>query len=185
GRPGHSVGRRVPVAGPVRQPWDQGLPAVATEGKAMNRLEKKCVIASASMHGLLLVIVLVGPAFLSSRKDAADMPLLDVIPSRLVDAALSGGGNPNAKPPPPAERIQQPHPAVQPAPQPPRVEREPAPKPVAVKPEPTKPEPVRAEIKPTKDVTDKAPPKREVKVNRQVVKLNQEDAADKAKAQEA
>lgn len=156
----------------------------------MNRLEKKCVIASAAMHGLLLVIVLVGPAFLSSRKNAMDMPLLDVIPSKLVDAAFSNVGNPNAKPPPLAEKIQQPQAQVQPPPpQTPRVERQPAPEPVVVKPQPvTKPEPLRQEVKVTKDVPEKTvPPKREIKISKDVVKLNDQDEAEaraRAQAQE-
>jgi colicin import membrane protein len=152
----------------------------------MSRLEKKCVIASAAMHGLLLVIALVGPAFLSSRKDAVDLPLLDVIPSKLVDAALSGGGNPNAKPPPPAEKIQQQQPSVQ-QPISPRVEPQTAPKPVEPKPQPVRnPETLRQEVKVTRDVPEKtAPPKREIKVSKQVVKLSDDDEKDaKARAQE-
>src|SRR5262245_22806196 len=77
----------------------------------MNRLQKKCFIASASLHGLLVLILLVGPAFLASKSKLNDMPVLDVIPSRLVDEAFSGGGNPKAPPPPPA-------PSVPPVPQP-------------------------------------------------------------------
>jgi len=152
----------------------------------MSRLEKKCVFASAAMHGLLLVIALIGPAFLSSKRDAVDLPLLDVIPSKLVDAALSGGGNPKAKPPPAAEKIQQ-LPVQQPTPQPPKVEPQTAPKPVEPKPQPIKnPEPVRQEVKITKDVPEKvAPPKREIKISKQVVKLNDDDEKDaKVKAQE-
>ncbi len=68
----------------------------------MNRLAKKCVIASAGLHLLLFVILLVGPAFLSEKNAVNDMPVLDVIPSKLVDDLMSGGGNPNAQPPPPA-----------------------------------------------------------------------------------
>ena len=33
----------------------------------MNRLAKKCLIASAGLHLLLFVILLVGPAFLSKK----------------------------------------------------------------------------------------------------------------------
>jgi periplasmic protein TonB len=68
----------------------------------MNRLAKKCLIASAALHSLLFVILLVGPAFLSKKNAADDMPVLDVIPSKLVDELMSGGGNPKAQPPPPA-----------------------------------------------------------------------------------
>jgi TonB family protein len=105
----------------------------------MNRLQQKCFIASAGFHLLLGVILLVGPAFLSSKSQADNSPVLDVIPGKLIDAALSGGGNPNAKPPPPA-------PLTPPAP----------PTPPARAPEPSKvrePEPPRKpveEVKPTK-----------------------------------
>ena len=46
----------------------------------MNRLAKKCFIASAALHGLLFVVLLVGPAFLSQKNAVNDMPVLDVIP---------------------------------------------------------------------------------------------------------
>jgi len=77
----------------------------------MNRLQKKCFIASAGVHLLLFVILLIGPAFLSSKEKphSIDPQTLDFYPSKLIDAAFSGGGNRNAKPPP----------AVVPAPQPP------------------------------------------------------------------
>jgi TonB family protein len=66
----------------------------------MDRLQKKCVFASAGLHLLLLLILLIGPAFVSSRSQPDNMPVLDFVPSRTVDALISGGGNPNAKPPP-------------------------------------------------------------------------------------
>jgi TonB family protein len=77
----------------------------------MNRLHKKCFIASAGVHLLLALILLVGPAFLSSKTKVEDVPLIDVIPDKLIDAAAMGGGSPSAKPPPPA-------PPTPPAPQP-------------------------------------------------------------------
>lgn len=51
---------------------------------------------------LLAVILLVGPAFLSSKNKFEDMATLDFVPSRLIDEAFAGGGNPHATPPPPA-----------------------------------------------------------------------------------
>jgi len=68
----------------------------------MDRLQKKCVIASAGVHLLLALILFVGPAFLSGRDRPDNSPILDIIPSKLIDAPFSGGGNPDAKPPPPA-----------------------------------------------------------------------------------
>ena len=86
----------------------------------MNRLQKKCFIVSAGLHLLLAVILVVGPAFLSAKENTADMRVLDYVPSKLVDA-VSGGGNPNAKPPPRAVTT------LPPAPQQPQKTREPDP----------------------------------------------------------
>ncbi|MHB8523622.1 MAG: energy transducer TonB [Limisphaerales bacterium] len=71
----------------------------------MSRLEKKCFVTSAVVHVLLVAVLLIGSAFVASRSQSDNMPVLDVIPSRLVDAALSGGGNPNAQPLPPSPII--------------------------------------------------------------------------------
>jgi protein TonB len=77
----------------------------------MNRLQKKCVMATAGVHLLLLVILFVGPAFFYSRPKADDLQVLDVIPAHLIDAAFNSGVA-NAQPPPPA-------PAAPPQPPPP------------------------------------------------------------------
>lgn len=89
-----------------------------------SRLQKKCFIASAGIHLLLMVIVLVGPAFLPSRDKELEMPILDVIPSKLIDAKFSGGGTPAPKQPP-AARI--PDPVTPPVKPPPELKHEPAP----------------------------------------------------------
>src|SRR5438045_3497126 len=77
----------------------------------MNQLQKKCFVGSAGTHLLLFGILLIGPAFLSSKQKphAVDTQTLDFIPSKLIDANFARGGNRNAKPPP----------AAQPAPPPP------------------------------------------------------------------
>jgi len=67
----------------------------------MNRLQKKCVIGTAGIHLLLLVILFVGPAFFYSKPKADDLQVLDVIPANLIDAAFNSGVA-NAAPPPPA-----------------------------------------------------------------------------------
>jgi TonB family protein len=99
----------------------------------MNRLRQKCVIASAGFHLLLLVILLVGPAFLAPKTKVDNSPILDIVPSKLIDAAFSGGGNPHGTPPPPAP-LEPPRPAATPPaprPEPTRArEPEPAPRPV-------------------------------------------------------
>jgi TonB family protein len=87
----------------------------------MNRLQKKCVIATAGFHLLLLVILFVGPAFFWAREKPDDSPVLDMIPANLVDAASTGVRS--AQPPPPT-----PAPMVAPAPPTPTP---PEPKPIA------------------------------------------------------
>jgi TonB family protein len=108
----------------------------------MNRLQKKCVIASAGFHSLLVVILFIGPGFLSSKTAAPDLPILDFVPLKTVDALVSGGGERTAKPPPaPVET--RPEPPQPPAPQPPPPEPKPDPEPpkeLAKDPTPVKPE---------------------------------------------
>jgi TonB family protein len=142
----------------------------------MDRLQKKCFLASAGLHLLLLVILLVGPAFVSSRSTPDNMPVLDFVPLRTVDALISGGGNPNAKPPPaplakplPAP----PAPVVTPAPPPPQPEKvrapdppresKPAVKPPDPKPESFEPSTERKPKKPAIEFTPVARPVRDAK----------------------
>jgi hypothetical protein len=76
----------------------------------MNRLQKKCLIATAGFHLLLLVILLVGPAFFAPKPKVDETQVLDVIPANILDDALNSGVR-GAQPPPPA-----PAPAVTPPP---------------------------------------------------------------------
>src|SRR5437016_1389388 len=94
----------------------------------MNRLHKKCFIVSAGFHLFLALILVVGPAFLSSKSRLEDMPVIDFVPSKLVDAAVMGGGNPKVQPPPPAPPVA---PVVQPTPPPERVRAPDPPKEIA------------------------------------------------------
>ncbi|MGA3164109.1 MAG: TonB family protein [Verrucomicrobiota bacterium] len=108
----------------------------------MNRLQKKCFMATVGVHLLLVVILLVGPAFFAPKPKADDFHVLDVIPANLIDAPFNSGVR-NVQPPPPAPVVTPPQP--QPTP--------PAPKPVEppptlaqtlekiFKPEPVKPAP--------------------------------------------
>jgi TonB family protein len=107
----------------------------------VNRLQKKCFLASTGLHLLLLLVLLIGPAFTASQIKPDTMPVLDFIPLKTVDSALSGGGNPNAKPPP--ATFEKPQPAP------------PAP---VVKPEPPPPEKVRAPD-PPKETVKEVPPR--------------------------
>lgn len=88
----------------------------------MNRTQKKCFMAATGMHLLLLVILFVGPAFLSSSEKSDNRPPIDFVALKTIDEALAGGGSPNARPPAPvpvAPKVATP----QPAPPAPRVEK--------------------------------------------------------------
>jgi TonB family protein len=115
----------------------------------MDRTQKKCFIASTGVHLLLALILLVGPAFLSSKSQSDNLPVLDFIPVKTVDALVSGGGNPNAKPPPSSPEPQTQPPSPQPA-MPPPVE-----KPIVKElPKPDEPKPVKADpesLEPSKE----------------------------------
>ena len=138
----------------------------------MNRLQKKCVIATAGFHLLLLLILVFGSAFFSPRPKPDDTQLLDVIPANLIDAAFNSGVR-NATPPAPAPVVTPPPlpapptPAVQRAPPPP------APKPV-VTPPPTITERLEKiftpEPEPAKPALEKSEPKpHQIQINTQLV----------------
>lgn len=82
----------------------------------MDRLAKKCVIASGIVHGTLVVLLLVGPAFLSSHEKPFDpKEFIDFIPYKTLDESLSGGGSrnvPNVVPPPELPKPADPNPVV-------------------------------------------------------------------------
>jgi TonB family protein len=88
------------------------------------------MVASTGVHLLLLVLLMVGPAFTNSRSKPDNMPVLDFVALKTVDDALSGGGRPDAKSPPATFEKPQPAPpalVVKPAPLPPETVRPPAP----------------------------------------------------------
>jgi TonB family protein len=145
----------------------------------MNRLQKKCVIATAGIHLLLLLVLVFGSAFFSPRPKPDDTQLLDVIPANLIDAAFNSGVR-GATPPAPAPIVTPPPqpvpptPAVQPAPQPPApkavvtpptlTERlkeifTPEPKPEPAKPAPAKPEPKLHKIQVNTTLVSRIAPK--------------------------
>jgi colicin import membrane protein len=120
----------------------------------MDRTQKKCVAASTGFHLLLLLILLIGPAFVAAHsKKADDVPILDFIPVKTVDSLMSGGGDPRGAAPPAGPEAVKPEP---PKPEPPKPEP-PKPEPV-VAPPPPKPEPRPEPVK-EKDVkpVDKKP----------------------------
>jgi colicin import membrane protein len=154
----------------------------------MDRLQKKCVIASASLHGLLAGALLFGSAFLAPSRKAPDLDVLTVIPATLVDASVSNpGGDPKATQPPPRAPLVKPEPpapATKPEPKPEVVTKPPAP---AVE----KPAPVKPADEP--DFTKPAPGKRLPNVSTDLVKRKpvtantstDSDAGERAQAKAA
>ena len=76
----------------------------------MNRLQKKCLIATAGFHLLLVLTLLFGSAFFVSHQKPDETQLLDVIPANLIDAAFNSGVK--------AAQSPAPTPVVPPQPQP-------------------------------------------------------------------
>src|SRR5688572_33303925 len=108
----------------------------------MDRLQKKCFIASSGMHGVLVLVVIFGAAFFTPEKKAPPVETLTMIPSVLLDGVLSGGGG-NPKIAPSEAKIQgdtlNPVPPQPAQPQPPKpTVKPPQPKPPEPKPETTK-----------------------------------------------
>jgi TonB family protein len=95
----------------------------------MDRLTKKAVITSSLLHGTLVLLLLVGPAFLPSEDAIEAKQIIDFIPFKTLEASMSGGGNPNVEQtipvelPKPAPTLAS-GPAPQPQPQPKPVQRE-------------------------------------------------------------
>ena len=152
----------------------------------MNRLQKKCVIATSGAHLLLIVILFVGPAFFYSKPKADDLQVLDVIPANLIDAPFNSGVA-NAAPPPPAPVVAPPQPPP-PAPvvTPPAPAPAPAPEKVE-KAEPDKPPDKLPsdELKPVEKKTAKSP-ERKIQINTQLVaRVAPRDAAAAAAQAEA
>lgn len=148
----------------------------------MDRLQKKCVMVSAGLHSLLVLTLFVGPAFITSSPDPMeDLPVLDFVPVKTVDSAISGGGNPNGMQGV-AQQFTKPVPPVQaPPPQPkpePKVEQAPPPEPEPQKPavKETPPDPDSLEPAP-----DKKPRRPEVNLKR-VTRKSPDDAKAKARA---
>ena len=115
----------------------------------MNRLQKKCFMATAGIHLLLVVILLVGPAFFAPRSKVDDFHVLDVIPANLIDASFNSGVQ-NAETPPPIVAPQLPPPAPVP------VVRQPVPAPIPEKIE--KVQPIKSDLAPNANQPRKIEP---------------------------
>ncbi len=134
----------------------------------MNPLQKKCIIATAGCHLLLVVILFLGPGFFRQSPPPDNLPVLKVLPANAVDAAMSSGSvAAQAAPPtpvPPTPTVVPPPTPTPPSPEPPKPEVAPTPTP---QPEvqPAKPvEPVEPEVPDKPDDTpDPAPAPKPVK----------------------
>ncbi len=137
-----------------------------------NRLQKKCVIAATSFHLLLMLILLVGPAFFSPDSKREKTQEIDFVPAILIDEALQGGGSPKGgqTAPPPQKNDPPPTPKL---PDPPV--KDPEPKQIEKEVEPAKPlaKPTPKLVE-TEEAVDPTPPKpkHSVKVNLTEVKNN-------------
>ncbi len=116
----------------------------------MNRLQKKCLIATAGFHLLLVLVILFGAAFFTSHEKPDETTLLTVIPANLIDAAFNSGVK-AAQPPAPTP----PQPVQPPQPPQPKPELVKQPDPEPVKPAPTLVERVKEIFTPT---PEKLPP---------------------------
>ncbi len=175
----------------------------------MNRLEKKCVIASTAFHTLLLGILLFGSALMPGPSEKAFNPIT-VYSSAAVSDALSSGGSPNVPTPPsqpvapPSPPADAPKPAAKPLPQPvepPKPIRQETPKPPVERveipkdfkiPKATKlkaekvkpPEPLEETVKPPKEshkiVLDKSNSRMAVRKPNDTAKAAQEAAQNAA-----
>ncbi len=128
----------------------------------MNRLQKKCLIATAGFHLLLVLILVFGSAFFVHHEQPDETQMLDVIPPTTIEALFNSGVK-AAQPPAPT-------PIVPPQPTPPQ------PQPVVTPPTPTfvqrveklfTPEPPKDlpdDLTPTEN-TEPTPKPHQIKVN--------------------
>ena len=143
----------------------------------MNRLQKKCAIATAGIHLLLLLLLVFGSAFFNPQPKPDNTQVLDYISPNVIDAKLSSGVREVTPPPPAPTPIVTPSPPL-PAPPTPAVQPTPQPSPPkpVVTPEPSvmdrvkeifKPEPKPEPVKPAPKTPEPKP--HQIQVNTQLV----------------
>ncbi len=82
----------------------------------MNRLQKKCLIASSALHGLLLLVLVFGAALMPEENAAPVSRITFIDVSKITDGPTHGGSpTPQAATPPPAPVTPQPPEPVKPA----------------------------------------------------------------------
>ena len=144
----------------------------------MNRLQKKCLVAAAGSH-LLVVVVVVCSGFVQPKPSVDEVSVLTMIPSTAVDKAASSGRR-DAPVPPPTPMVAPPVPLEPqtPPPQPPEVKPiepvrpvEPVAQPQRTEPDDAKPDDLPVP-KPTK-------PRHEIKVDLTEVTRNPKKAQER------
>ncbi len=145
----------------------------------MTRLQKKCLIAAAATH-LLVVVVLLCSGFITSKPKADNTQVLDMIPPTVLENVLNSGVQ-GAQPPPPTPKPPEPTPPTPvPTPEPPKPVVVPRPEP---KPEPVKPvEDEKPVEKPDFEKPKPKPVKHDIKPDLTVVKRDPKKVADDAAA---
>lgn len=150
----------------------------------MNRLQRKCLLASATTHSLLLSLFLFGAAFIpsKSKKESSEAdPVVMFIPANAIlnDSATYGGGNPKADPNKAPAPLPPPPPNVPPVLKPPTPRPAPTPAPETVKPAPEKvkdpPPEDSSDDRPNPLAVEKAPKPRKA-LNTTVVKRTNDSA---------
>ena len=146
----------------------------------MTRLQKKCLIAAAGTH-LLVVVVVLCSGFITPTPTPNPTDTIIVIPANVLDNVLNSGVS-SAQLPPPKPMVKLPEPTP-PVPEPP--------KPPVTPPQP-KPEPPPEDVKqPEKNPDAEIPkpkppkPKHEIKVDMTVRKLDPKKGADDTAAEVA
>ena len=122
----------------------------------MNPLQKKCVIATAGFHLLLLVILFLGPGFFNRQPPPDSLPTLKIIPANAVESTLNSGST--ASTPAPVTPTP-PTPVVTPPPEPTPTPPTPEPAKPVVTPEPAPQPKPQPEVQPTKPVEPDVPDK--------------------------
>ena len=146
----------------------------------MTRLQKKCLIAAAGTH-LLVVVVVLCSGFITSKPKQDDTQVVDMISPTVLDHVLNTGSS-SAPPPPPTPPIQQPPVPTPPIPDPPK------PPPPADPVKVVKPVTPLEPMKPVKDPDISIPPPKPpkpphiIKVSKEVVTLDNKQAAQEAAA---
>ena len=117
-------------------------------------LQKKCFTASAIFHGLLLVLVFVGSAFIPPQPTPSSLQFeIVAVPDALLEEPNVISGNPSAGSPEPVTQVQAP-PVVQTPPPQPAVQQTPPPQP---EPEAVREQPMTREPESKPDNTEENP----------------------------